>query len=81
MLEPGRPRKRFVDYDNPFLTGQAHRMRPDALVIYTQEAFRAFGYEQGITVEEEMTAIEFGRLVEEQCPELKLFFPKRLSHQ
>lgn len=66
----GPPPKRFAEYDNPFLTGQAHRMRPDALVIYTEEAFRAFGRELGVQDGEEITAAEFGDEVASRLPEL-----------
>jgi len=72
-LEPsdtGPPPKRFAEYDNPFLTGQAHRMRPDALVIYTEEAFRAFGRELGVQDGEEITTTEFGDDVAARLPEL-----------
>lgn len=67
----GKPARSFADYPNPFLTGEAHRMRPDALVIYTEEAFRAFGYEHGIKSDEVFTAIEFGHQVEAQHPQMK----------
>jgi hypothetical protein len=70
LIETGPPPKRFAEYDNPFLTGQAHRMRPDALVIYTEEAFRAFGRELGVQDGEDITTAEFGDEVTARLPEL-----------
>jgi hypothetical protein len=66
--QPIRP---FADFPNPFLTGEAYRMRPDALVLYTEQAFRAFGHEQGIDPEEVLTAIEFGQRVEQKHPQMR----------
>jgi len=66
----GSSLKSFAEYDNPFRTGQAERMSPDALVLYTEEAFRAFARELGIETGEEMTPAEIGREVVARFPEL-----------
>lgn len=70
LIDSGPPSKRFAEFDNPFRTGQAHRMRPDALVIYTEDAFRAYGRELGVRDGEEITTSEFGEEVSAQVPEL-----------
>ncbi|MDC0262317.1 DUF4129 domain-containing protein, partial [Planctomycetaceae bacterium] len=62
--------KSFAEYENPFTTGLAHRMSPDALVLYSEEAFRAFARESGIDTGEEITATEVGHEVTRQFPNL-----------
>ena len=41
---PPRP---FAAFDNPFVTGAAHRMRPKEVVLYTFNALEAWAYERG----------------------------------
>lgn len=69
-LDIGPAVKSFAEYENPFTTGLAHRMSPDALVLYSEEAFRAFARESGIDTGEEITATEVGHEVTRQFPNL-----------
>lgn len=62
--------RRFADFDDPFLTGSAYRMSPDALALYSFEALRAFAREQGLRPAGELTPIELGRALEALVPEL-----------
>ena len=45
-------------------------MSPDALVIYSEEAFRAFARELGVSTGEEFTPAEIGQEVTQRIPEL-----------
>lgn len=69
-LNIGPAVKSFAAYENPFITGLADRMSPDALVLYTEEAFRAFARESDIETGEEITATEVGHEVAGQFPDL-----------
>ncbi|MBD3676663.1 MAG: DUF4129 domain-containing protein [Planctomycetaceae bacterium] len=66
----GVPEKTFADYDNPFTTGLAQRLSPDALVLYSEEAFRAYAREQGIDAGEDITPQEIGQQVSARFPEM-----------
>lgn len=64
------PEKTFADYDNPFHTSLAQNMSPDALVLYSEEVFRAFARELGIEAGEDLTPQEIGQQVIARFPEM-----------
>jgi hypothetical protein len=70
VADAGPTAKSFAEYENPFTTGLAQSMSPDALVLYTEEAFRAFAREFDIPTGEEITAAEVGYEVTGQFPNL-----------
>jgi hypothetical protein len=64
---PPRP---FAAFDNPFVTGAAHRKRPEEVVLYTFNALEAWAYERGRQRRPEQTPLEFARLLEQKVPRL-----------
>jgi hypothetical protein len=65
---PGTGRQRhlskprlFVEYQNPFLSGQETNLTPQQLILYSYEALQCWAVEQEITGSPEQTAREFCR--------------------
>jgi hypothetical protein len=57
------PRRRFVDFADPFASGQAARWPPEELVRYTFEALEVWAMEHGCPRGPEQTPHEFARQI------------------
>lgn len=62
--EAGPPRRRFADFADPFRRGEAGRMTPDELAIYTFEAMEAWAADHGRQRPPDQTPLAFGREIE-----------------
>lgn len=61
----------FSAYVDPFMSGNAKRMRPDEVVRYTFEAFEAWSREHGVPRDPNRTPHEFARLIGDQFPAME----------
>jgi hypothetical protein len=59
----GTSHRPFADFPNPFTTGMAARLSPEALVKYSFEAFEAWSRERGIPRQPDETPYELARMV------------------
>ncbi len=67
---PGTSLPRLADYADPFLSGAAENMRPDALVRYSFEALEAWGRQHGCPRGADQTPAEFAQAVGRAEPTL-----------
>ena len=65
-------RRRFSEYRNPFVGGNADRRSVEQLVQYSFEAVQAWAHERQIGRRPAQTPLEFGRAVSAEAPELRL---------
>lgn len=62
--------KSYADFDNPFTTGTARRMKPAQLLEYSFQALEAWAGDRGIRRSEDTTPLEFAQDVSRRSPGL-----------
>lgn len=68
---PAAPRLRsFHEFADPFLSGEANRLAPDALVAYTFAALVAWGRDHQLPYDAAQTPLEYATLVGKHFPAL-----------
>jgi hypothetical protein len=67
---PKKPDMPFRKFQNPFLTGAAHRQSPEELINYSYRAMEAWAYEHELPRTLDQTPVEFGEVLSENAPEI-----------
>jgi hypothetical protein len=67
---PKKPELPFRKFQNPFLTGAAHRQSPEELINYSYRAMEAWAYEHDLPRTLDQTPVEFGEVLSENAPEI-----------
>lgn len=69
--EEAKPRPRpFAAFKDPFLSGDAKRSKPSAVVQYSFEALEAWAIERGVARQQEETPLEFAARLSAEVTEL-----------